>query len=418
MGQQLNRVEDFKQISTNDGLSHADAINIIQDSDSFLWIGTNSGLNKYDGYTIEKHKWDPSNKKSIPGNRIQRLASTKNKIWMLIQDKGLFCYDLLTLSFHLIIDIPKLAPNSFMFDLDQNENIWFFHKKTGLVTFAANQDISNRNQSNTIDLKKIPFNGNSFRSPELKKMIEIDGNHYFFDSSGAIHIYDKTEKNLTPYVRMNKGQLLTTFSIDNNNTMISCKKGLFIWNPISQKIGKVLFTNSAELNVNNSITSICRNGQTYFLGTEKGLYKGVLNTKNQMEVEEVIPLININALFIDSYNVLWVASSGYGLFYQDLQKLPFGHIRQSKSKHTNNNSLIKSFISAILKEKLNKEELWIGSRNGLSIYNIQTKEYITQIEALRDKHIRYIFQDAENDIWVGTKTEGLFRYRDKKLVEH
>ena len=75
MGQQLNRVEDFKQISTNDGLSHADAINIIQDSDSFLWIGTNSGLNKYDGYTIEKHKWDPSNKKSIPGNRIQRNES-------------------------------------------------------------------------------------------------------------------------------------------------------------------------------------------------------------------------------------------------------------------------------------------------------------------------------------------------------
>lgn len=418
MGQQLNRVEDFKQISTNDGLSHADAIDIIQDSDSFLWIGTNSGLNKYDGYTIEKHKWDPSNKKSIPGNRIQRLASTKNKIWMLIQDKGLFCYDLLTLSFHLIIDIPKLAPNSFMFDLDQNENVWFFHKKTGLVTFTANQDISNRNQSNSIDLKKIPFNVNSFRSPVLKKMIEIDGNHYFFDSSGAIHTYDKTKKKLTPYARMNKGQLLTTFSIDANNTMISCKKGLFIWNPISQKTDKVLFTNSAELNVNNSITSICRTGQTYFLGTEKGLYKGVLNLKNQMEVEEVIPLININAIFIDSYNVLWVASSGYGLFYQDLQKLPFGHIRQSKSKHTNNNSLIKSFISAILKEKLNKEELWIGSRNGLSIYNTQTKEYITQIEALRDKHIRCIFQDAENDIWVGTKTEGLFRYRDKKLVEH
>jgi len=417
MGQQLNRVEGFKQISTNEGLSHGDAISIIQDSHSFLWIGTNSGLNKYDGYAIEKYKWDPNNKESIQGNRIHKLISTKDKVWILIQGKGLFCYDLLTLSFHLIIDIPKLSPNTFMFELDQDENLWFFHNKTGLITFSANQSLSNINQSNSLDIKKIPFKGTTFNLPELKKMLEIDGKHYFFDSNSNIYTYDKTEGNIKPWSSINKGRFFTAYTIDDYKTMISCEKGLFIWNHISKKNDKVIITNSSKFNANNTITSICRTGQTYFLGTEKGLYKGVFNLKNQLEVEEVIPLVKINDIFIDTYNVLWVATSGNGLFYQNLQKLPFGHILQSKSK-VNNNSLIQSFISAILKEKINKEELWIGSRNGLSIYNINTQEYITQIEALRNKHIRYIFQDAENDIWIGTRTEGLYRYRGEKLIKH
>ena len=417
MGQQLNRVEDFKQISTNDGLSHADAIDIIQDSDSFLWIGTNSGLNKYDGYTIEKHKWDPNNKKSIPGNRIQRLASTKNKIWMMIQDKGLICYDQLTLSFHLVIDVPQLAPNSYMFDLDQDKNIWFFHKKTGLITFDTHQKIPSKNQSNTFKLNRIPFKENSFHTPELQQMLEIGGKRYFFDRKGVIHTYDQAKNELSIWSQTNKSQLLTSYPIDKKNTLISCKNGVFIWNPDAHKKVKIQFTNATELNANNSITSICNTGDTYYLGTEKGLYKGILNSNNQMEVEEVIPLVNINDLFIDAYDMLWVATSGYGVFYQNLRKLPFGHIRQSKTKQANNNSFIQSFISAIHKNKTNEEELWIGSRNGLSVYNTGTHKYIRHIEALKNKHIRYIFQDSQNDIWIGTKTAGLFRYRGKELVK-
>ena len=414
--QQLNRVEGFKQISTNEGLSHGDAISIIQDSNSFLWIGTNSGLNKYDGYSIEKFKWDPNNEESIPGNRIHKLIGTKDKIWILIQDKGLFCYDLLTLSFHLIIDIPKLAPNSFMFDIDRNKNLWFFHKKTGLITFDTHLNLSLENQLPPLNIKKIPFKGNSFHLPELKKMLHINGRFYFFDDNGTIHTYDKTKNKLSIWSQTVTGELLASYPMDNSHTMISCKKGLFIWNSDTNITDKIECINIPEWNTQNNITSIIKTGKTYFLGTEKGLYKGLFTSKSQMKVEEVIPLININNIFIDSYNVLWVGTSGYGLFYKDLQKLPFGHIRQPKST-LSNNSLIEGFISAILKDKTHKEELWIGSRNGLSIYNTKTKKYSTQFEALRNKHIRFIFQDSENDIWLGTKTAGLFRYRDKKLIK-
>ena len=416
--QQLNQVAGFKQISTNEGLSHGDGISIIQDSNSFLWIGTNSGLNKYDGYAIEKYKWDPNNEESIPGNRIHKLIHTKDKIWILIQDKGLFCYDLLNLKYHLIVDIPKLAPNSFMLDLDQDENIWFFHKKTGLISFAANEVLLNGNQSNQLKLKTIPFKGSSFHSPELKKMLEIDGTYYFFDNKSTAYVYNPSTKNFNTWSQLDNSQFLTAYIIDNNNTLVSCKKGLFIWHPISKNTNRIRIVNGSEFNANNSITSICNIGQTYFLGTEKGLYKGVFNLKNELEIEEVIPLVNINAVFIDSYNVLWVATSGYGLFYQNLQKLPFGHIQQSKSKIANGNSLIQSFISAILKNNSKKEELWIGSRNGLSIYNTNTHTYSTQIAGLKNKHIRYLFQDSENDIWVGTKTAGLYRYRGNKLIQH
>lgn len=48
----------FKRISISDGLSQSSASAIMQDKKGFLWIGTQDGLNKYNGYTIEHYKND------------------------------------------------------------------------------------------------------------------------------------------------------------------------------------------------------------------------------------------------------------------------------------------------------------------------------------------------------------------------
>ncbi|PCI70150.1 MAG: hypothetical protein COB38_07620 [Gammaproteobacteria bacterium] len=40
------------QFNTDDGLSQNSINHIIQDNDGFLWIATQQGLNRYDGYRI------------------------------------------------------------------------------------------------------------------------------------------------------------------------------------------------------------------------------------------------------------------------------------------------------------------------------------------------------------------------------
>ena len=45
----------FKQLSISEGLSNNSVRSIFRDSRGFLWIGTESGLNKYDGYSFHQY---------------------------------------------------------------------------------------------------------------------------------------------------------------------------------------------------------------------------------------------------------------------------------------------------------------------------------------------------------------------------
>jgi ligand-binding sensor domain-containing protein len=48
-----------------DGLSQGDTYQMIKDVYGFLWIGTNNGLNRFDGTTFRIFYHDPSNPKSF-----------------------------------------------------------------------------------------------------------------------------------------------------------------------------------------------------------------------------------------------------------------------------------------------------------------------------------------------------------------
>lgn len=67
------RVIHFSRLSMEDGLSH-NAINCIyQDRRGFMWLGTEDGLNKYDGYQFLVYYHDPLDSCSISDNRIQTI---------------------------------------------------------------------------------------------------------------------------------------------------------------------------------------------------------------------------------------------------------------------------------------------------------------------------------------------------------
>lgn len=74
----------FRSFSIDQGLSQSEVTTMIMDRDGFMWLGTQDGLNRYDGYHFEIFRHDPRNPNTLSGNLIHSLSEDKNgSIWVL-----------------------------------------------------------------------------------------------------------------------------------------------------------------------------------------------------------------------------------------------------------------------------------------------------------------------------------------------
>lgn len=77
----------FKHIEAGDGLSNNKVNSILKDKEGFMWFGTSSGLNRYDGYNIKVYRGDPTDSTALNDSYIDRLLQDDNgRIWIHMGD--------------------------------------------------------------------------------------------------------------------------------------------------------------------------------------------------------------------------------------------------------------------------------------------------------------------------------------------
>ncbi|MBL8063339.1 MAG: PAS domain S-box protein [Anaerolineales bacterium] len=138
-------VIQFEHLNIEDGLSQNAGLAIFQDSRGYLWIGSQDGLNRYDGYSFKIYKHDPEDPTSISHNSILSIAEDKNgALWVGTWGGGLNRYDHATETFTRYVndsDNPASLSEGTIssIELDSSGTLWIATLK-GLDRFNPETD--------------------------------------------------------------------------------------------------------------------------------------------------------------------------------------------------------------------------------------------------------------------------------------
>jgi ligand-binding sensor domain-containing protein len=73
----------YTPITSIQGLSQNEVRCIVQDKKGYLWIGTQDGLNQYDGYEFQKYSRIPFEKNSLSSDFVNvLLEDDKERLWI------------------------------------------------------------------------------------------------------------------------------------------------------------------------------------------------------------------------------------------------------------------------------------------------------------------------------------------------
>ncbi|MFP4302535.1 MAG: two-component regulator propeller domain-containing protein [Spirochaetaceae bacterium] len=81
---QQNAPPRFESLTREDGLSNLSVSSVVQDSNGFLWFGTQGGLNRYDGREVMVFRHDPFDPNTLPHDLVQTIyyQEAAEKLWV------------------------------------------------------------------------------------------------------------------------------------------------------------------------------------------------------------------------------------------------------------------------------------------------------------------------------------------------
>ena len=145
---------NFEKYDIRDGLSQTIVNCVEQDQKGYLWIGTQDGLNKFDGYKFTVFKPDPFDENSIADNYINHVKADKNNHIWIASEAGLSVYHDATRSF-IQFDKSKTFKDEAINHLmeDKDGTMWVSTRSKGLYKIKELND-SSQTAIDTINRKK------------------------------------------------------------------------------------------------------------------------------------------------------------------------------------------------------------------------------------------------------------------------
>jgi ligand-binding sensor domain-containing protein len=166
----------FSQLDISNGLSHNQVNCIFKDSQGFMWFGTASGLNRYDGNTFKIFKHDADDKNSVLNDFIKNIYEGPDKKLWILTSVGYCFYDPETERFNS--DMPsllkslKIPGQSVVAKIIQGRSgdFWFLCSHAGIYRYNATSGRTKRYHNSAISKPSLYSNNAADISADVKEI--------------------------------------------------------------------------------------------------------------------------------------------------------------------------------------------------------------------------------------------------------
>ncbi|WP_455537964.1 ligand-binding sensor domain-containing protein [Terrisporobacter sp.] len=355
----------FNNMNIEQGISQSTVEVIFQDSKGYIWLGTNDGLNRYNGYEYKIYNYEEGTN-SISHNGITDICE------------------------------------------DDEENLW-----VGTV-----QGINKINHKSN-EIKNYTEENNKIKDDSTSEILVTKDNKIIVGTYEGLQIYNKDKDSFSNILNQKSGLISNTvYTLDEDgqgNIWVGTDLGV-------QKISKnfkILKTYRSDGKENSigksSIYNVYCDDKYGFVwagSSDDGVFKINIKTNeitgysNNPKDENSLPANQSGAILRDNNGNLWIGTSD-GLAYYDDKKDNF---KVYKNKIYDKNSLVYNNIKSLMQDK--EGIIWVGTYSGVSIFD--TKSVIKHYKAgpdddylLSENMVHGVYEDSDGYLWVGSKTKGI-----------
>ena len=359
-------------LTIDEGLAHNSIECIFKDSEGFVWIGTQYGLNRYDGFEIKTYRKNYSDSNSLSSNRIICISEDKDGHLWIGTNNGLNRYNKSTGEFTRFYSTDN-------YESIPDDRILTLKNIKGTLWIGTNEGLARFNYEKNNFKRFIPRRSDtSFSSLIIYDIIETKtGEIYIASNNNCLHKLNQSNNKFIPVYYSRDLSLMSNYrkhmvEDQNGNIWISAAyHGLARFN-YKTKHSEILTPQNSSLN------TVLLNGK----------------------------------LKLSPDNKLWLTSDGFGIIVYDISGNKFNSVQEEIE---NSNIVLNNKVYSILFD--NQNIIWLGSFiDGVTILDPNPQKFTTldtkksNNGALSGNSVLGIFEDSKGNIWVGTDGDGLFKF--------
>jgi ligand-binding sensor domain-containing protein len=460
----------FDRISKEQGLIPGNVNDIVQDSTGFIWMATENGLCRYDGYNFVYYKNEVNDPNSLSYNHVFSLLLDKDGVmWVGTLGGGLNKFDVRTGKFKRFThdhDNSKTISSDIIYEVfrDSRNRMWISTLGGGLNLFDPVKEtfthfIHTDNNPNTISSNMV----SAIYEDRSRRL-------WFGTFDGGINLYNESENKFVHF----KNNPSDKFSLSHNQVMdfIEDDEGRFWVATFGAGVNLFDRDNNKFYNTKNdrdfpirpdhqNIRILFQDKESIWVGTYSGLFRFDKKTFVKTDIysnpnnPKSINDNKIRSIFKDKTGVVWVGtiagvnkydsmqkkfqlvkfSENYKALLDNQKEIPSRYITKqviwagpgetviSKT----NNRRIKYFSEKNNGKQLHtqrtvnfyldeKNYLWVGSYGGIHYYDIKKNEFYNVqylddgTEAKGNNFVKWFYFDKKNRFWASTLVGGFLIY--------